>query len=279
MDREHYLLNKAHHNHKCTEQIINIFGSEAQSLNMLRNTERYKLRQARNRRGGRPPTAAVEFTLNLPKEIRPSAQEWRLMLNKLMIELAAHLDVSTSQLGAIVRAVVHRQDQTKNVRGSGDHMHIVIGKFTNELNYLSDLQRKSTTRLMKVAFNNAVYDVVGISHRNYQIQKNYVGSAKKRAPSWKVKAARKQEAIKSQEQHLKKMINQANKWLHAYEVGDFKQMNRQYNRLLKGIETIDTLNDETASLYAFMQKLIGKVETKANNGGRLMEGCRSLKFN
>ncbi|NOI80560.1 hypothetical protein F0237_07785 [Vibrio tubiashii] len=270
MAREHYLLNQSHRNHKRTEQIINVFGSETQSLNILRNTERYKLRQASKKRGGRPPTAAVEFSLNLPKGIRPSMEEWRQVLNKLMVELAAHLGVSTRQLATIVRAVVHQQDQDTNVRGSGDHMHIVIGKFTYELQYLSDLQRKSTTRLIKIAFNNAVDDVVGISHQSYQIQKNYSGSAKKRAPSWKVKAARKQEMIKAQERHIKKMIDQANKWHEAYEVGDYRQMNRQYNRLLKGMETVDTSNDETASLYEFMQQLVCKVETKAKNGGRLL---------
>ncbi|MEZ9318854.1 hypothetical protein AB4161_00505 [Vibrio sp. 10N.286.51.E5] len=266
MAREHYLLNKSHRNHKRTEKIINIFGSQAESLNILRNTERYKLRQAAKRRGGRPPTAAVEFSLNLPKGIRPSTREWRQMLNKLMRELAAHLDVSTSQLGTIVRAVVHQQDQDPSVRGTGDHMHLLVGKFTDELEYLHDLQRKSTTRLVKIAFNNAVNDVMGISHQSYQIQKNYSGLAKKRAPSWRVKAARKQEIIKAQERHLKKMINQANKWLEAYEVGDYRQMNRQYNRLIKGIETVGSSNDETASLYEFMQRLVRKVETKAQKG-------------
>ncbi len=270
MAREHYLLDTAHRNHKRTEKIVNIFGSEAQSLNILRNTERYKLKQASNRRGGRPPTAGVEFTFNLPKSIRPSAQEWRQMLNKLMIELAAHLDVSTSQLGTIVRAVVHQQDQTPTVRGSGDHMHVVIGKFTDELKYLPDLQRRSTTRLIKIAFNNAVNDVMGVSHQSYQIQKNYSGSARKRVPSWRVKAARKQETIQAQERHLKKMINQANKWLEAYAVGDSQQMNRQYNRLIKGMEAIDTSSEETASLFEFMQQLVHEVETKAQKGGRII---------
>ncbi|MEZ9231727.1 hypothetical protein AB4259_11675 [Vibrio amylolyticus] len=51
-------------------------------------------------------------------------------------------------------------------------------------------------------------------------------SLKKRAPSWKVKAARKQEDVQSQKQKLKRMINQANKWLVAFDVGDEKQMTR-----------------------------------------------------
>ncbi|MDH5934266.1 hypothetical protein [Vibrio splendidus] len=72
------------------------------------------------------------------------------------------------------------------------------------------------------------------------------------------------------------MINQANKWLHAYEVGDTKQMNRQYNRLIKGMDAVDASNEETASLYDFMQNLVCKVEMKAQKGGRLTSRMQQL---
>lgn len=266
MAREHYLTNMKHRNHKETEAIVNIYGSEVQSLNMLRNCERYKLKQAVARRGGRPPKEAVEFCFTLPKSIRPSPEKWRQILNTLMVNLASHLDVTTGQLVPISRAVLHQQEQGSLVRGSGDHMHLIIGKFTDNLTYLAELQRKSTTRLLKTAFNNAVYDATGISHQSYQLQKNYSGTAKKKAPSWKVKAARKQEEIKLQEQQLKRMIGQAEKWLKAYELGDVKQMNRQYNRLIKEVDTIDASKEETALLYDFMQQLVQKVEVKAQKG-------------
>lgn len=260
--REHYLMNKSHRNHKNTEEIVNIYGSEVQSLNILRNCERYKLKQAAMKRGGRPPKEAMEFCFTLAKGIRPSPRQWRQILNKLMANLASHLGISTSQLTPIVRAVLHQQNQSPETRGSGDHMHVLIGKFTDNLTYLPDLQRKSTTRLFKVAFNNAVHDVVGISHQSYTLQKDYDGAAKKRAPNWKVKAARKQENIKSQEQQLKRMINQAQKWLIAFEAKDQKQMNRQYNRLTEELDSLGSVNDETQALYGFMRQLIGKVEGK-----------------
>ncbi|PMP02412.1 hypothetical protein BCS89_16830 [Vibrio splendidus] len=267
MAREHYLLDEHHRNHKHTEKIVNVYGSVKQSLNILRNCERYKLKQAAARKGGRPPKSAVEFCFTLPKSIRPSPEQWRQILNTLMVNLASHLDITTDQLAPIVRAVLHQQNQYFNQKGSGDHMHVVLGKFTDNLTYLADLQRKSTTRLLKIAFNNAVYETTGISHQSYELQKNYNGTAKKRAPNWKVKAARKQEEIKLQERQLKRMIGQAEKWLEAYEVGDSRQMNRQYNRLIKGMETIDTSNEETASLFEFMQQLVRKVESKAQKGG------------
>ncbi|MEZ8297536.1 hypothetical protein AB6D11_27560, partial [Vibrio splendidus] len=57
MAREYYLMNANHRNHKHTEQIISLFGSAKQSLNILRNCERYKLKQAAKRKGGRPALA------------------------------------------------------------------------------------------------------------------------------------------------------------------------------------------------------------------------------
>ncbi|CAK2437310.1 Relaxase/mobilization nuclease-like protein [Vibrio crassostreae] len=267
MAREHYLTNIKHRNHKTTEKIIDIYGSEVQSLNMIRNCERYKLKQAAARKGGRPPTEAVEFCFTLPKSIRPSPKGWRQILNTLMRNLASHLDVTTGQLAPISRAVLHQQEQDSQVRGSGDHMHLIVGKFTDNLTYLAELQRKSTTRLLKTAFNNAVHETTGISHQSYEMKKNYSGTAKKRAVSWKVKAARKQKEIKLQKQQLKRMISQAEKWLQAYELGDVKQMNRQYNRLIKEVDTVDASKEETASLYEFMQQLVRKVESKAQKEG------------
>ena len=262
MAREHYLINESHRNHKHTEKIISIFGSETQSLNILRNCERYKLKQASKRQGGRPPTEAVEFCLTLPKGIRPTQQQWRQILNKLMFTLAIHLDVPTSKLAPIVRAVLHQQNHDVAIKGTGDHMHVVIGKFTNDLIYLAELQRKSTTRLLKTAYNNAVYEVVGISHKSYRLQKGYDGIAKKRAPSWSVKAARKQEVIKQQERQLKRIIAQANKWLWAFERGDQIQMHRQYNRIEKELGFLEDINEETKSLYEFMKQIVCEMKIK-----------------
>ncbi|MDH5932666.1 hypothetical protein [Vibrio splendidus] len=207
--REHYLMNASHRNHRQTENIINIHGSEKQSLNILRNCERYKLKQAAKRKGGRPPTQSVEFVCTLPKGIRPDENQWRQILKILMVNLASHLNVSTHQLSSIVRAVVHRQQQAKTVKGSGDHMHIVVGKFTEDLTYLSELQRKSTTRLFKSAFNTAVLEAVGVDNRVYKPLKPYSGEARKRVPTWQVKSARKQEDLKLQEKHRKRAINPA----------------------------------------------------------------------
>ncbi len=56
------------------------------------------------------------------------------------------------------------------------------------------------------------------------------------------------------------MINQANKWLEAFECNDYKQMERQYNRQKRESRTLETASDDNLSLYEFMQQLINKVE-------------------
>ncbi|WP_241901810.1 hypothetical protein [Vibrio cyclitrophicus] len=279
MAREHYLLNKRHRNHKQTEKIINIYGSAKQSLNILRNCERYKLKQAAQRRGGRPPRQSVEFVFTLPKKIRPTPQQWRKIFNKLMVNLASHLNIPTSQLAPIVRAVLHQQDQNPVSKGSGDHIHVVAGKFTNNLTYLKELQRKSTTRLLKVAFNDAVLDIVGIDHRSYVPSKSYDGVAKNRVPSWKVKAVRKQENVQSLEQQLKRMINQANKWLAAFELGDSKQMNRQYNRLHQELLTLESSHDQNQSLIELSAALLSNIDKKSQRKERLKKLFASSQAN
>lgn len=244
--RERYLNDKHHKNHKYTEQIKTIFGDENHSLNMIRNCEKYKLFLAQKRKGGRPPKPAIEFVISLPKGIRPSYEQWRSMFNIVMRNLARSLNVEPKNLAPITRAVLHQQNQETLVKGSGDHIHIILGKFTNDLVYLRDLQRKSTTRLIKQSFNVAMIKVMGISNQDYQPVKEYKGQAKKRAPTWSVKAAREKEKMSEQNKRLMRIIGQAKKWLEAYELKNIKQMNRQLNRINKELNELEDIScDET----------------------------------
>ncbi|MGL1460491.1 hypothetical protein ACSTIV_21310 [Vibrio parahaemolyticus] len=236
-------MNDKHHkNHTHTEQIKTIFGDENHSLNMIRNCEKYKLFLAQKRKGGRPPKPAIEFVISLPKGIRPSNEQWRSMFNMVMRNLARSLNIDSKSLAPIVRAVLHQQNQDKELKGSGDHIHILLGKFTDDLVYLRDLQRKSTTRLIKQSFNVAMIKVMGISNRDYQPEKEYKGHAKKRAPSWIVKAAREKEKLSEQNKRLIRIIGQAKKWLEAYELQNIKQMNRQLNRINKELNELEDIS-------------------------------------
>lgn len=271
--REIYLNDVKHKNHRNTEAILNLYGSEDTSLNMIRNCDKYSLRQAHKRKGGRPPKAAIELVCTLPKGIRPNSQEWRKILNIIMRNLACSLDVNGRDLAQITRAVVHQQDQSQEIRGSGDHLHLLLGKFTNDLVYLRDLQRKSTTRLVKKAFNAAILEVMNIDHRSYKPQKSYRGQAKRRAPQWVVKAARRNQEIDNKEnkttQRLMKLMSQATKWLEAFKSEDSRQMNRQYNRMKKELNLVDTLDAsvEDKELSIMLKTLLEQVDNKRSGDG------------
>lgn len=282
--REKYLNDEMHKNHHNTEAILNIFGNGDTSLNMVKNCNKYALYQASKRKGGRPPTPAVELVFSLPKGIRPDAIEWRKILNLIMRNLATSLKVSGKELAPITRAVVHQQNQSSEERGSGDHLHLLVGKFTNDQIYLRELQRKSTTRLVKQAFNNAILEIMNVDNLTYSPQKNYLGRAKKRSPQWKVKAARRNQQIEDKAnettQRLMTLIRQANKWLEAFKSNDLKQMNRQYNRMQKGLGLIDKSDSTSPSLDLLLtlRQLISQIDNRlsSNSERELTKSLRSL---
>ncbi|EGR3441943.1 hypothetical protein DMX23_24720 [Vibrio parahaemolyticus] len=204
--REQYLNNKNHKNHKKTEAILNIWGGVDSTANIIRNAEHRRLDTLKKGKGGRPPSEAMEFVLTLPKGIRPSQEQWQKMCKKVVTDIAAKLNIHPREFNGVARAVVHQQEQTGS-KGSGDHMHLMMGKFTNSKKYLPDLQRKGVLHTIKVSFNAAVRDVMGVDHSTYEANKNYEGVAKKKAPQWKVKAAREREALNEKEQQLNQKNN------------------------------------------------------------------------
>ncbi|MDK9759177.1 hypothetical protein KIV40_28515, partial [Vibrio sp. D173a] len=215
--------------------------------------------------------------------IRPNRHEWRMILNIIMRNLSSSLEVSGKDLAPITRAVIHQQNQSEEIRGSGDHLHLLLGKFTNDLVYLRDLQRKSTTRLIKQAFNTAILEVMRIDHRSYSPQKSYLGKAKKRAPQWQVKAARRNQEVddKANETTLRlmKLMSQATKWLEAFKLEDLRQMNRQYNRLKKELgllDTSDVTTMEDKELSVILKTLLEQVDNKRNGDCELKNSLRHL---
>ncbi len=204
--REQYLNNMSHKNHKNTERIFSVWGSVDTTANIIRNAEKRRLETSLKGKGGRPPSEAMEFVLTLPKGIRPDQTQWKKMSQKVVIDIAKRIDIPPEEFVGITRAVVHQQEQTGK-RGSGDHMHLVLGKFTNSGKYLPDLQRKGVLHTIKVSFNAAVREVMGVDHSTYEAKKNYEGVAKKKAPQWKTKAAREHEALNEKEQQLNQKNN------------------------------------------------------------------------
>ena len=289
--REIYLHDKKHPNHKNTEGYLDVFGSDNTTLNIIRNTERHKLETARKRKGGRPPMEATEFVMTFPKGIRPTKEQWKDMLSDVMLDVADNIGVKREELAPICRAVAHQQDQNPKKKGAGDHMHVMIGRFTNDGKYLRALQSKSTLHRMKQSFNVAALKVMGVNHATYEPVKAYQGKAKKRVPKWKADAGKAWEVVSKQHKKnlgnkkfldkvservksemedtaklksaIDKFSNQAQKWLEAFKIEDSKQMNRQHNRLNKTIDELGAfaISDEDQH---FIDKMTAQINSKSD---------------
>lgn len=259
--RELYLNNINHSNHSHTERIVSIWGSPETTLNIQHQCDKRRLAQALKRKGGRPPTPALEYVFTLSKGIRPSDHQWRAMLKSIINTLSRSMGVKPSDFNNVVRAVLHQQKQ-EQTRGTGDHLHVLIGKF-NDGKYFDKLQKKGGIHAAKLGFNAAVMAELGISHNHYIAEKNYSKPAKKRAPQWKVRAAREKEAqeqsLVSIEHNLSKVFKQCEKWLQAFEHCDKRQMNRQYNRIIKSLDLLaheEIRNDKLTRLIDSMTTTI-----------------------
>lgn len=305
--REIYLHNHAHPNHANTERIIDIWGSEQHMQRIAYSGESYAAHQAAKGKGGRPPSSyAIELTLNLPKKYRPTDQQWLEIMKDTVRALAKVCEVDVKQLASVTRAVLHQQNQTPDLdprtgreRGTGDHLHLCVGKFTpptpqgQQGRYLRNLQRKTATNAVKQAFNEATLKHCGYDwteYRNHKL-KAQEHANKRTVPTWKVKAARELEAIQRQQQALdekarqldelqdlvdekftdamavKRLLNnfkrQADKWLSALTEQDLKQMNRQQNRMQKSLTELDSFR-ASPELEQFSQE-ISQIVEKVNN--------------
>ncbi|MFN1552096.1 hypothetical protein [Vibrio natriegens] len=244
INRERYFLSYNHPNHSNTEEIIEIIGSRQTSINIATNGERYKLKQKiRRERRGRPISSyAVEFCLTLPKGYRPTKDQWNKVLKECICALSYHLNLSDKdkkEFYSNVRAVCHRQLQEG--RGTGDHVHLLVGKVVNGT-VITELQKKSTTKTIKVAFNQAVAKHLSLNVADYKPKELNRG---RRLEKWSYTLNEK----KKIEERLQKQID---KWNKAKEEGNTKQMKRQMNRINK---TLAELKGDEGSRYGFNKVL------------------------
>ncbi|WP_394250638.1 hypothetical protein [Vibrio profundi] len=291
--RENYLANINHDNHKCTEEILGIFGNERSCSNMAYAGECYAVKQASRGKGGRPPSSyAIEFTLNLPKGYRPSTSQWRKIVEYCLIEVSKACSISPRQLAKTSRAIVHRQLQDSKTQGTGDHCHLVIGKFCMDGTYLRNLQRKSVTARIKQAFNYATKEYCGFEWEKYCYRMPKQKFANKHAiPTWRIKLARekieidkrvllieKEKEILDKEKLLKNnFLNQLEKINKAVIDKDYKQVRRQRNRLDKTILLLSDINlpdEEISELDDCLLSINNKISTVAPNIKPISERMR-----
>ncbi|HAS6881993.1 hypothetical protein J4H72_20490 [Vibrio alginolyticus] len=256
MMRERYLLNTKHANHKRTEDLVSLFGCAETSNRIALAGEQFRLnQQLNNRRGGRPLSSyAMEYCLTLPKGYRPSPEQWQSIVKDCCLALARLCKLNKSEFAQYrqqIRAVLHQQAQDGN-KGSGDHVHLIIGKVVGN-RVLTELQRKKATKVIKQAFNSAVLQHVGIDYRSYEPIEKEKG---RRLSTWQYQYEKANQALEI-ERLIKKMQSQFDKWLKAKEEHNNRQQHRQKNRLLKTYEEL-----KLRKLSPLQQEKLEKIKQK-----------------
>lgn len=239
MARERYLLAENHPNHRTTEAITSLFGSEKTSQRIALVGEQFRVKQHLNRKGGRPLSSyAMEYVLTLPKGHRPTPESWKSIISDCCLAISKLLELKPEELKQFksqIRAVLHQQQQS-GVRGAGDHVHLIIGKVLNG-RVLRVLQQKKCTALLKQAFNTAVLKHTGLDHKQYKPHELNRG---KRLETWRYQQQEVSESLHV-EKLIIKMQKQAEKWFEAEKNQDKKQLSRQLNRLVKTFDELSEL--------------------------------------
>lgn len=260
-DREVYLHNKDHKNHVKTEALIQLLGGTQTMAKIAHNGAMAAAKIRHEGKGGRPPESyAVEFTLNLPKGYRPSVDEWQKITKHVVSKVAKKLKVDPRELQQLTYATLHQQDQTPDPhpdtgveRGTGDHAHIVIGKFLSNGLCLRDLQRKTITNTVKDAFNYATlylgYDWQEYANTKLMAQEH---ANTKHVPTWKIKAAREHNEIDRRMDALSETITDME--MRANEIEK-----REQDLAVREAE----LNEKIAE-QKVVDKLIKNFETQGN---------------
>lgn len=254
--RERYLLSQKHPNHNLTEQLISIVGNANTSRRIALTGEQFRLnQQLNNSKGGRPISSyAIEFCLTLPKGYRPTNEQWLLVVSDCCGALAKMFQLTPKELTQYksqIRAVLHQQPQDKR-RGTGDHVHLIIGKVVGN-RVLKELQQKKATRLIKIAFNAAALKHFGIDYKEYKPHELNRG---KRLEMWKYEHQQSQSALDVQKLIIK-LQAQADKWFTAVDDNDQKQKNRQHNRMQKTFLELNSF-----ALSAEQEKHVSKLKMK-----------------
>ncbi|PSU28077.1 hypothetical protein [Photobacterium lutimaris] len=264
--RERYLNSIEHPNHKNTTSITSLFGSKETSELIALKGEQYLLKQnLTGKRGRRLSSYAVEYCLTLPKGIIASDEQWKFMVSyccKMLFSLCKLDQKYENQFKESIRAVLHRQDQ-KIYSGTGDHVHLLISKVIIDGRpiILHELQRKIGTKIIKNAFNIAVLKVLGLSNLNYKPHEMNKG---KRLEIWKKHKLDLNNELQSKKIILK-IQNQIDKWYLAYDDHNFRQMNRQFNRISKSYSDLSKLNFVDIDTFNRIESCISDIKKITNN--------------
>ncbi|UQN43711.1 hypothetical protein [Agarivorans sp. B2Z047] len=114
------MLAQKHPNHRCTEELLSLFGNASTTRRIALAGEQFRLKQQLNKKGGRPLSSyAMEYCLLLPQGHRPTLGQWKNVVADCCKAFAEMLQLNSSEMKSFqsqIRTVRHQQEQT-NSRG------------------------------------------------------------------------------------------------------------------------------------------------------------------
>ncbi|WP_038176307.1 hypothetical protein [Vibrio pacinii] len=241
--REKYLTSQNHPNHRLTDNLISIIGNKETSKRIALAGEEFRVNQhLYQKKGGRPLSSyAVEYCLTLPKGYRPTTKQWQEIAKDCCVTLAKLVNLSNTEVKQYqkqIRAVLHQQDQTIK-QGTGDHVHLIIGKVVGT-RVLRELQQKKATKTLKQAFNASVLKHVGVSHTSY---KPYEINRGKRLATIQYQNKIAEQTYEIQ-LILDNLTKSTKKWLNLMEAGKHHHAKRLHRRISSNL---NSLHDKSLS--------------------------------
>jgi hypothetical protein len=173
--REVYFENKDEPSHADSLSLTKIWNGEAASMRMMTLCEQAKAKQKAARKGGRPPTAAVEFVFVLPSDLGENGtnEQWKEVTKEMVISLARSVGVEPNELSKVCRGSLHREPQTSSEDATkGTHVHLMVGKILPNGTPMPKLQQKKALHEVKQAFNASVLKHLGYNHEMYVARSN-----------------------------------------------------------------------------------------------------------
>lgn len=173
--RECYFENKDEPSHENSVSLTAICNDERASMRMIKLCEQAKAKQRQARKGGRPPTAAMEFVFALPSDLPDNGtdQDWIGITKDMIKSLAESVGADPNELVKVCRGSLHREPVTDSENATkGTHLHLMVGKILPDGTPMPKLQQSKALYAVKQAFNDSVLDRLGHSHEMYVARTN-----------------------------------------------------------------------------------------------------------
>ena len=141
--------------------------------------DRTKYRQKEGLRGGGVRNYATSFVLSLPRSIKqPTKDDWKAIAKLVIKDICKINKLPSKEFSKLCNVIIHDESQgNKN-----SHLNLCVSNvFNNEV--IKGISQYRTTHGVKMAFNNAVKEVLGEDNYKYIPQHEKVG----KVPLWKAR--------------------------------------------------------------------------------------------